>query len=363
MTKILVIEDHEHLRNDLLEVLRFEGFEVAGAEDGLVGVAAARSYRPDLIVCDIMMPGILGYEVLEQLRQDIKTSTIPFIFLTAKTDRTDMRHGMGLGADDYLTKPFMTAELLDTIRARLDKRDKLNQMAQGKLKDLSENIITALPHELRTPLNTILGFSDMLMLESTRLKPNQVTEWAQHINEAATRLYRLVENYLTYVRVEVMSQDSTRLTAVKNKHVDVESVVQYQAMHKAQQFKRPDDLQMDIQGNYSLLLPEQDFSKIVDELVENAFKFSVEGTPVEIKGFVQDTQYVLTITDHGRGMTQDQIDAIGPHMQFDRWLYEHQGNGLGLAIARRLAEVYGGELKVASDPEKWTTITVRLPIE
>jgi len=363
MTKILVIEDHDHLRNDLLEVLKFEGFDVAGAEDGLVGVEAARSYRPDLIVCDIMMPGILGYEVLEQLRKDTKTSTIPFIFLTAKTDRTDIRLGMGLGADDYLTKPFMTGELLETIRARLDKREKLNQMAQGKLKELSDNIITALPHELRTPLNTILGFSDMLMLEAPRLKPNQVTEWAQHINDAATRLYRLVENYLTYVRVEVMSQDPLRVDAVKNKHVDVESVVQYQAMHKAQQFKRPNDLQIDIAGNHNLLLPEQDFSKIVDELMDNAFKFSMEGTPVEVKGFAQDKHYILTITDHGRGMQQDQIDSIGPHMQFDRWFYEHQGNGLGLTIARRLAEVYGGELKVTSEPEKQTIVTVRLPLE
>src|SRR5687768_15229318 len=98
MTKILVIEDVHYLRDDVIEVLRFEGFDVRGAENGLVGVEVAREYMHDLIICDIMMPEMDGYGVLETLRSDLKTATIPFIFLTAKTDRVDMRHGMGMGA-------------------------------------------------------------------------------------------------------------------------------------------------------------------------------------------------------------------------------------------------------------------------
>ena len=122
MKKILVVEDAQSLRKDIVEMLGFEGFEAIGAENGLVGVDRARQVLPDLIICDIMMPGLDGYGVLEELRKDTLTSTIPFIFLTARTDRVDVRQGMELGADDFLTKPFHAAELLATVRTRLKKQ-------------------------------------------------------------------------------------------------------------------------------------------------------------------------------------------------------------------------------------------------
>ena len=165
MKKILVIEDAQSLRRDILEMLRFEGYDVVGAEDGLVGVDRAREEMPDLIICDIMMPGRDGYGVLEELRRDPLTTSIPFIFLTARTDRVDVRQGMELGADDYLTKPFTASELLATVTTRLEKRTQISQIADRKLDDLRENIILALPHELRTPLNVILGFSDLMMTD------------------------------------------------------------------------------------------------------------------------------------------------------------------------------------------------------
>src|SRR5688572_18958649 len=115
MKRILVIEDAHSLRRDILEMLTFEGYEVAGAEDGLVGVQRARELLPDLIICDIMMPQMDGYGVLETLREEAATASIPFVFLTARTDRVDIRQGMELGADDYLTKPFTAAELLKTV--------------------------------------------------------------------------------------------------------------------------------------------------------------------------------------------------------------------------------------------------------
>src|SRR5690606_30377480 len=163
MKKILVIEDAQSLRRDIVEMLSFEGYEVVGAEDGLVGIERAREEMPDLIICDIMMPGRDGYGVLEELRSDPATASIPFIFLTARTDRVDVRQGMELGADDYLTKPFTASELLATVNVRIQKRVQLAQYAERRLDDLRENIILALPHELRTPLNVILGFSDLMM--------------------------------------------------------------------------------------------------------------------------------------------------------------------------------------------------------
>lgn len=127
MKKILVIEDEELVRNNILEILDTVDFRVIGACNGGIGVQLAEEHLPDLILCDVMMPELDGYGVLAALRDNPVTATIPFIFLTAKGDKTDIRQGMNLGADDYLTKPFRRKELLGAIEARLIKHDALYQ--------------------------------------------------------------------------------------------------------------------------------------------------------------------------------------------------------------------------------------------
>ncbi len=127
MKKILVIEDEELVRNNILEILDTVDFRVIGACNGGIGVQLAEEHLPDLILCDVMMPELDGYGVLEALRNNPVTATIPFIFLTAKGDKTEIRQGMNLGADDYLTKPFRRKELLGAIEARLIKHDALYQ--------------------------------------------------------------------------------------------------------------------------------------------------------------------------------------------------------------------------------------------
>jgi DNA-binding NarL/FixJ family response regulator len=122
MTKILIIEDEPDLRTNLREVLELEGFQALVAAGGAEGLALAKRELPDLILCDLLMPGIDGHAVLESLRGDSQTARIPFIFLTAKAERGDVRAGMDLGADDYLAKPVRVDELLGAIRARLERR-------------------------------------------------------------------------------------------------------------------------------------------------------------------------------------------------------------------------------------------------
>ena len=119
MKKILVIEDEPEMRRNLLTILKLEKFLATGAENGLAGLAAVKRDPPDLILCDVMMPELDGHGVLEALRQDEATVTIPFIFLTAKGEKEDLRSGMNLGADDYLTKPVARVDLLEAINARL----------------------------------------------------------------------------------------------------------------------------------------------------------------------------------------------------------------------------------------------------
>lgn len=136
MAQILVIEDTADIRNSILDLLEAEDFEAMGAENGREGVRLARSHDFDLIICDVMMPELDGYGVLEELRKDPATANIPFIFLTAKGERTDLRQGMNLGADDYLVKPCTNTELLEAIRARLNRAAQQNQT----LREMSDRL-------------------------------------------------------------------------------------------------------------------------------------------------------------------------------------------------------------------------------
>lgn len=127
MKKILVIEDEPEMRRNLLTILKLEKFLPTGAENGLAGLAAVKLEKPDLILCDVMMPGLDGHGVLDELRKHGETASIPFIFLTAKGEKEDLRLGMNLGADDYLTKPVARADLLAAVHARLRRSDEQGQ--------------------------------------------------------------------------------------------------------------------------------------------------------------------------------------------------------------------------------------------
>ena len=136
-TRILIIEDNEDIRESTTEILELAGYEVFQAHNGRIGIDVATAHLPDIILCDIMMPELDGYSVLYMLNKHPKTAAIPFIFLTAKAERIDMRKGMEMGADDYLTKPFDDVELLNAIEIRLSKKDRLQRFYSQSLDKLS----------------------------------------------------------------------------------------------------------------------------------------------------------------------------------------------------------------------------------
>ena len=123
MTMILVIEDEAPIRDKIVTVLKYENYDVIDAANGREGVVLAQENRPDLIICDVLMPDLNGYSALEALRKDPDTSVIPVIFLTAAASRAEMRKGMELGADDYITKPYTVVELLAAVRTRLERQE------------------------------------------------------------------------------------------------------------------------------------------------------------------------------------------------------------------------------------------------
>src|SRR5579864_693230 len=167
--KILMIEDDPSILTQTLDLLQIQDFDVIGAKDGLIGLQRAREFLPDLIISDIRMPGLDGYEVLAELRKDPVTASIPFIFLTAQVDMANVRDGMAAGADDYVTKPFGIFDLVAAISARFDRQATFTKQAEQKVETLRQTLTFSLPHELRTPLMGILGYADLLMDDTQSL--------------------------------------------------------------------------------------------------------------------------------------------------------------------------------------------------
>ncbi len=220
--KILVIEDDKLIQANILELLRSEGFSTFQASDGLAGVQLAQEHLPDLIVSDVMMPQLDGFEVLTQLRRSANTATIPFIFLTARVDRAALRQGMNLGADDFLTKPFTRAELLEVIKVRLNKQAAIAEQYGQELRETEERLnsslfydsLTELPNLvlLRQRLNWLIEAMTpptplaLLSLDLDRF--NRIVDsmgYAQGdalLQAVATRLQECVNSYATVARLQ-----------------------------------------------------------------------------------------------------------------------------------------------------------------
>ncbi|MFQ5798705.1 MAG: response regulator [Bacteroidota bacterium] len=361
MQKILIIDDDELFRETIVSALRQEGYETFDAEDGSVGLELARRQLPDLIICDIMMDNMDGYTTLATLREDPVMATIPFILMTGKADRPGMRRGMELGADDYLAKPFSVPELLAALKSRLEKREAFFQHAEKKLADLRARISMSLPHELRTPLSGILGFAELIRTENATLQPSQIAEMAEYINESATRLNHLIENFLIYAQIELLAADEPKVQLLRqNETQNVSKLMNIVARQKARHVGRSDDLMLEL-SDATVLISKKYLTKIVDELLDNAFKFSNPGTAVQVISSSSSEGFSLSISDRGRGMTSAQIADVGAYMQFERKVYEQQGSGLGLTIAKRLAELHGGTLTILSERGKGTTVVVKMP--
>ncbi|MEG4493562.1 response regulator [Microcoleus sp. D3_18_C4] len=362
MAKILVIEDEEAIRENILELLEAENFEGIGAINGKVGIKLAIERIPDLILCDMMMPEVDGHGVLKALRSEPLTATIPFIFLTAKADKVDIRTGMELGADDYITKPCTPQELLKAIAIRLEKQKTISRQSQKTLDELRTNISMSLPHELRTPLNAILGFSELILSEYQVLEEADILEMIGQIQTSGHRLYRLIQNFLLYAELEIAATNPELLKEMRNSEFScVKSLLSQKARQQAKHANRTDDLQLNLQDS-SVAIDSVRLAKIVEELLDNAFKFSLEGTPVLLSTFVENQTFILSVKDQGRGMTTDQIAQLEAYRQFDRKLYQQAGLGLGLAIVQRLVELHGGEFKIESLPQQETIVSVSLPV-
>jgi len=362
MKKILVIEDEADIRESIVDILDLSNYVCIEAANGVQGVREARSSFPDLIICDVMMPELDGYGVLLELQNDTQTAMIPFLFLTAMAAHEDVRKGMALGADDYLVKPFTGDELLTTVAKRLEKYDLLSRTR--KADDLRLYLNVSLPHELRTPLTGIIGYLELLMSDYENIDPGTIQIMLRRMSVSTNRLYRLVENYLLYSRLVLTQQDDVVVEKLQqySECYNPDELIEQAAQQQSMAHKRPDDLHLGEVSRATISVYAENFTKIMNELVDNAFKFSQAGTPVMIETGVSNDSYSVTISDQGRGMTQDQITFIAANQQFNREKYEQQGSGLGLVLSKQIVALFGGEITIQSVPDHETIVVVTLPL-
>lgn len=353
--KIIIIDDNDELRNVTKYVLEMEGYEVLTASNGEEGINIVKKYKPDLILCDILMPGIDGFEVKNQLSKDVSTMIIPFIFLSAVSEQHIIRKGMSFGADDYLVKPVVLDELLKTISTRLEKSIQFRQHFKDKTEGLKNSIVGILSHELLTPLTSILGFSGILKEEDS-LTRFEIKKVAAAIEESGNQLYHLINKNIKYAKYLVDREKTDVIPYMANSA----EVIINAAVIIAEKYKRHSDLVLQL-NDCAISIESFEFEFIISEIVDNAFKFSLSSSPVQIISSIKKDEIIIRISDNGIGFPMDKLSDIAAFSQFDRKINEQQGVGFGLITSVLTIQRYGGRINIINT-NPGTEVTITFPI-
>ena len=365
MARILVIEDERSLRNDMIDALNLSSFEVLSAPDGEAGLEIARQQQPDLILCDVRMPGMDGFTVLEKIRGDEVTAPIPFIFITSQSDRESIRSGMVLGADDYITKPFDIEELLSAVEARLQRRTTFVRDAEAKLEEAKLRLTRMVTHELRTPLISMNSVLDIVTKRMGALSPEDLQDLVTSIDYGGRRLNHLVEQMVLVTQLE--SGTLQRATLPEKGATMALSQILNGAVALGRKFSNNrTDVKVGVEAfdaEIPVLCDPVSLKHALAELLANALNVTAEKGTVMFAGWRAGRAQWVTITDQGRGMTREQIDqAVKGFTQVDRERHEQQGMGVGLMLAHKIIAVHGGILEINSDIGKGTQVQIGLPI-
>jgi signal transduction histidine kinase len=369
MTKILVIEDETILREEVMEWLTLEDYEVFGAMNGIDGVQQAFTHQPDLVICDITMPGLDGHGVLLELHSNLATSAIPFIFVTARAAHEDIRKGMSLGADDYITKPFTRLELLGAIQSRLDKQAAFEHKHQAQVNDLYEaltqeherrllttKLVAMFSHDFRTPLAVIRASTSMLRDYGQRMDADRQKTHFNRVEAAVSQLLQMLEDMLMVARME------TGKLVFQPERLNMgqffqEIVEEFQAIHgDTHTFIYNCIFTSDYLADPRLL------HQIATNLIANAIKYSPHGSTIHITLQPFNKHLELKVQDNGIGIPEVDQEHIFESFQRASNVGNIAGTGLGLAIVREAVALHQGTIHLESQVESGTTVTVKLPL-
>lgn len=360
---ILLVDDDEAILNSAARLLKLRGYEVITALNGREALAAMQQVVPDVIVSDIGMPDMNGYDFFHAVRSNPLWTPIPFIFLTAYGQRTDIRRGHSLGVDAYLVKPFEMEDLLVLVESRLKRVREIHETAQAEVERMKQQLVTIFSHELRTPLTYIYGYVDMLRDQYSELDRATVETMLEGMRRGAERLTRLVEDLMLIVRLDsgvVGTEIALRRMPVTLSAVVEEVVEHYRHIAKERQVA----IDVAVPPNLHVLGVPLYLQDALARLVDNAIKFSKQqGGRVSISAEVRGEWVVLCVSDDGIGIDPASLETIFERFfQLDRQRLEQQGVGLGLTIARDLIRLHGGDITVQSQPGVGSTFTVTLPV-
>lgn len=339
MTKILVIEDEEPLLHEILDTLQFEGFDAEGANNGLDGLQLAFKLMPDLVVSDVMMPGLDGYGVLLGLRENSETAIIPFIFLTAKADKIDMRRGMELGADDYLTKPFSNADLLAAIRARLAKQAAAET---HRLRSYSHRLVALQEYERRKTADTLQNELGQIV---TGLKVT--LEMSKHLPPDALRAtFEEVESMVSDVSTTI-NETSLSLWPAPLDHLGLLPALFWQfERYSAHTGVRVDFQHKGLEHSFEPRVKTAVF-RIIQEALENVAKHAgVEC--VRVQTWTEDQKIHLQIDDEGVGFKLEECLT--------------SDDAIGLIGMHERAVALNGNMTIMSTPHEGAKVSVQIPL-
>jgi two-component system sensor histidine kinase/response regulator len=360
-TRILLIEDEAQIRNNVHELLTLQGFEVDTAANGREGISQALLLQPDLILCDIMMPEVDGFQVLKVVRNNRSTANVPFIFLTARAEPTDIRQGMSQGADDYLTKPFTFQNLLTAIDSRLKREEQRKADLQVQLDQYRNTITTVSTHEYNTSLTGIIGFSSILIEQYEHLTGEDLVSMAQMIKVCGLRLKRSLDN----IQFTDLLHQLTPSHSLYNYFSSGQSVMSQELVENlvsSIEFRQDRKIACTfLVETAQLKIAEDNLKKCLEELLDNGIKFSDADESVSLSGQMEEDGYRFAVTNTGQPFDPADKERVAPFQQFGRSHYEQQGFGLGLAIVKRVVEMNQGRLEIDHPSTGVTKAAIWIP--
>jgi two-component system, sensor histidine kinase and response regulator len=362
------VEDDAHLLHGIREILTLEQYKVLIADNGQAALNCLEdeSAPPDLIVSDIMMPVMNGFELLTAVRRDPRWLTLPFIFLTAKGEKADVQRGRRLGVDDYLHKPFDPDELLTTIESRLERHRALTAAHTQAMADLKRNILMILNHEFRTPLTLVVAYADMLNDQNAeQLNREELALFLRGVNSGAERLRRLVENFILLVELE--TGESNKVFQWRKGPIHDAQHLLLSAVNSVRRNPKVDnEFHFECDPTIPSFVADRDYLiTALIQLLDNAIKFSDSKSPIHIGARCESetNKIIFWVRDEGRGIDAKNLDEIWKSFyQPDRGQFEDQGAGSGLAIVRGVVDLHSGRVDVESERGVGSTFRLTIPL-
>ena len=346
--RILAVDDDERNLALLSAKLDRDGYELATARNGIEALQQVTSFHPDLIIMDVMMPRMDGYEALRHLKSREETRYIPVIMLTGRAEVEDKVLGFEVGAEDYINKPYSLLEVSARVKSLLRMRALQTKLRETEKVAALGEMVDGIAHEIRNPLTAIGGIARRLFEHETE---PQHREYAQWIIKSVERLERMIERIDEYKRILV----STLVKGDLNKVVaeatnEIREFIEGQGKtNEVWQNLMPDAPPVNYDyGNMKMAL----FNILQNsvEAIETNGVITVETAPVA------DETLIIRITDNGVGMTKEEVRKIFNPFQSTKF----EGAGMGLTITYRIIQDHGGEIEVDSAKDKGTVVTVRL---